>query len=76
MGNNGEKPPKIFVVFTDGSVGQYRSEAPALSAIREREHQGSEVVMVIIGWKLGMVKEKCDVIHCFTTIGIARKLNR
>ncbi len=71
-----EIPAKIFVVYKDASVGVYPSEAKALDDIRDHERQGSEVKMVIIGHELGMIKGLCEVVHCFTTPKLARKLNK
>ena len=71
-----EKRPKIFVVYKDASVGVYPSEAKALDDIREHDRQGSEVKMAIIGHELGMIQELCEVVHCFTTPKLAKKLNK
>ncbi len=70
-----EKRPKIFVVYKDTSVGVYPSEEKALDDIRNHERQGSEVKMVLIGHELGMVQELCEVVHCFTTPKLAKKLS-
>ena len=64
-----EKLPKIFILYSNGSVGEYASEVKALIAIRNREFQGTEVITVIIGHKLGMVTSMCEVVHCFVPAG-------
>ncbi len=56
---------KIFVIYTDGSIGEYKSEAKAYDAINLREHSATGVKVAIIGNKLGMVTEVCERFLCF-----------
>lgn len=56
---------KIFVVYTDGSIGEYESEEKAYVDINLREHSASGVKMVIIGNRLGMLTEGCERLICF-----------
>lgn len=57
---------KIFVIYTDGSIGSYKSEEKAYIDINLREHSATGVKMVIIGNMLGMLTEKCERFLCFT----------
>ncbi len=56
---------KIIVIYTDGSVGKYESEAKAYDAINLHEHSATGVKMVIVGNELGMVTEVCERFLCF-----------
>lgn len=56
---------RIFVVYTNGSIGEYKSEEKATIDINLREHSASGIRIVIIGNKLGMLTEKCERLLCF-----------
>ena len=56
---------KIIVVYTDGTIGEYPSEADAIVDINLREHSASGVMTALIGRKLGMRTEKCERLLCF-----------
>lgn len=56
---------RIFVIYTDGSIKDYKSEAAATIDINLREHSASGVKIAIIGNKLGMLTEVCERLLCF-----------
>ena len=66
---------RIFVIYTDGSVGEYKSEEKAYVAINLREHSATGVKIVIIGSKLGMLTEACERFLCFKKGGKNKRVN-
>ncbi len=66
---------KIFVIYTDGSIREYKSEEKAYYDINLCEHSASGVKAVIVGNKLGMLTEKCERFLCFVKGGKNRCVN-